>query len=92
MSVEACLLFDETQNKGVRALNPQDNGDAYVIPRKIDNPMADQLGLGAISGDHYVAPARLLNDPDYTGFVEFCSQLPIYTWDSDVLFLPDPGI
>lgn len=91
MATQAWLLFDATQKAGVEALNA--SNPVHVIPRAINNTMADQLSdaPGTLTGSHFVAPARLLNDPDYVGFVSLCETLPIYTWDSDVLFLPPSG-
>jgi len=90
MTVQAWLLFDQTQRDDGMELNEGSVGQ--IDPRKIDNPLANQLGDGDIDNDHYVCPARLLNDPDYTAFYDFCSVLPIRTWDSEVLFLPDPEV
>jgi hypothetical protein len=84
MAVQAWLIFTEAERDDVILI---DGGDAHVIPREIDNPLADNLGEGVLVGK-FVAPARLLNDPDYEDFYAFCSVLPIRTMDSDVLFLP----
>lgn len=84
MASQAWLIFNDEQKAEAEALN---DSDARVEPRTIDNPMANQLGEGELLGKH-VAPARLLNDPPYQRWNEFCSQLPIRTIDSDVLFMP----
>lgn len=86
MSVQAWLLMTSEEKDDVIALN-NPNSDHSVIPRIIDNPLANNLGEGILVGK-YVAPARLLNDPDYSDFYELCSTFPIRTMDSDVLFIP----
>jgi hypothetical protein len=91
MTVQAWLVFTSDDNTDVLALNEPESGVA-VIPRLVDNPLANQLGEGDIATERYVCPARLLNDPDYTPYWTLCSGLPIRTWDSDVLFLPDPEV
>ena len=87
MITQAFLIFDDTQRQAAEALND----DIKVLPRAIDNPLADQLGEGALVGK-FVAPARLLNDPDYARWVDMCSTLPIRTFDSDTLFVPGEDI
>lgn len=87
MTVQAWLIFTPAQRDEVLALNDDPDAVGQVIPRVIDNPMADQQGYGEMVGDS-VAPARLLNDPEYTVFYDLCSTLTIRTMDSEVLFLP----
>jgi len=78
--------MDATQKAAAMAFNTP---SIQIQPRTIANPLADNLGEGVLLGK-FVAPARLLNDPDYTAFYTYCSTLPIRTLDSEVLFLPDP--
>lgn len=87
MATQAWLIFTSEQNDDVLVINAT-SPNAQVVPRVIDNPLANNLGEGTLLGK-YVAPARLLNDPEYTAFVAVCSPLPIRAMDSDVLFLPD---
>lgn len=88
MTTQAFLLFTDSDVAAVNEVNALDTGVA-VIPRQIDNPLANNLGEGVVVGVYSVAPARLLNDPEYTAYLEVCGSLPIRVWDSDVLFLPD---
>jgi len=88
MTVQAWLIFTPADNATVLAMNDPESG-AIVIPREIDNPLANNLGEGVLVGN-FVCGARLLNDPDYVPFYEFCATLPIRTMDSDVLFIPPP--
>lgn len=90
MTVQAWLIFTPGERDAAIALNDAPgSGGVAVIPRLIDNFMADQIGEGVLLGK-LVAPARLLNDPEYTRWTEMCSVLPIRVMDSEVLFLPPP--
>lgn len=84
MTVQAWLIFNDTQRAAAEALN---DSSALVIPRLIDNPLADNLGEGVLLGK-FVAPGRILNDPYYVRWVPSLSLLPIRAMDSDILFLP----
>lgn len=64
------------------------DGDAMLGAREIDNTLANNLGYGTLVGT-WVAPARLLNNPDYTRWVATLGSLPIHVMDSDTLFVPD---
>lgn len=87
MTTQAWVFMDADQKADVDELyDTEESGN--VIPVVIDNPLANQLGLGDIDNDHWVAPARLLNDADYVRYHSLCSTFPIHTWDSDVLFVP----
>lgn len=86
MTTQAWLLFSPVQSTEVQQLNTP---EAAVIPRQIDNVMANNLGEGTLVGQS-VAPARLLNDPAYSSFYVYCESLPIRVFDSDVLFVPEP--
>lgn len=93
MATQAFLLMDQTQADAVNALwddNADDDNVGNVQPVLITNALANQLGQGDIDNDHYVAPARILNDPMNVRYRDLCSTFPIFTWDSDVLFTPDP--
>lgn len=89
MATQAWLIFTSQERTDAMLLNA--NSVGHINPRVIDNTMANNLGEGTLVGK-YVCPARLLNDPDYTEFYEFCGELPIRTMDSDTLFLPDPEV
>ena len=87
MTVQAWLLFTPGDAAAAEALN---DDNEMVIPRLVDNPLANNLGSGAIqTNGARVAPARILNNPDYARFVAVCGGLPIHVMDSDTLFLPD---
>lgn len=87
---QAWLIFTPAQHDTVLSMNVPSSG-VIVIPRVINNLLANNIGEGVLIGNS-VCPARLLNDPEYTAYYEFCSTLPIRTIDSDVLFLPDPEV
>lgn len=91
MATQAWLFIGSEQKTDIDMLYDSE-AEANVVPRVIDNELANQLGEGDIVNDYYVVPARLLNDPDYLRYYSLCVQLPIYTWDSDVLFAPDPEV
>lgn len=85
MTVQAWIIFTPEQRDAAVLLN--DDGAAKIFPRYIDNPLANNLGEGVLIGCS-VAPARLLNDPDYARWVSTVGQFPIRSLDSEVLFLP----
>jgi hypothetical protein len=86
MTVQAWLIFTPAQKVSAMALN---DGDTDIIPRAIDNPLANNLGYGALqTTSASVAPARILNDADYARFWTICGSLPIQVMDSDTLFVP----
>ncbi|WP_323012907.1 hypothetical protein [Devosia sp.] len=64
-----------------------DDEEVMLGPREIENPLANNLGLGVLVG-MWVAPARLLNDPDYQRWVPTMGGLPIHVLDSETLFPP----
>lgn len=84
MTTIAWLLMDDNEKDDAVALNGEGVG---VNPRLIDNPLADNQEFGDIVG-LWVMPARLLVDPDYERWYDLCSEFPIRTMDSDILFLP----
>jgi hypothetical protein len=90
MTVQAWLIFTPAQKASVQALN---DDDTAISPRAIDNPLANNLGYGALqTNTNSVAPARILNDPDYSRFWTICGTLPIQVMDSDTLFMPPPQV
>lgn len=93
MTVQACMLMNPTLTASAKALNPASVavGGGQVDPRIVDNPLANNLGAGNVIGFGYL-PARLLNNPSYTTFYELLKDQPIYVFDSDVLFLPEPEV
>lgn len=84
MTVMAWIIMDQQQRDDATALNDE---DAALGARQIDNSLANNLGQGTLLGK-WVAPARLLNDPDYSRWVETLGTLPIAVMDSDTLFVP----
>lgn len=88
MTVQAWIALTPAQKTAAVAL---DDEDAALGPRPVDNSLANNLGYGALLGQ-WVAPARLLNDPDYSRWVPSLGSLPIYVMDSDTLFSPPPAI
>ena len=87
MTVQAWILMTPAQKTEAETL---DDNNARLGPREIDNPLANNLGLGTILG-MWVAPARLLNDPDYARWMPALNLLPIHILDSDVIFIPLPA-
>jgi hypothetical protein len=87
MTVQAFIVLTSAQSTAAQALN---NDNVAVMPQVIDNTMANNLGYGTLVGQ-FVVPARLLNDPDYAGWVASLGSLPIYVMDSDTLFAPVAG-
>ncbi|XAI95111.1 hypothetical protein [Microcystis phage Mwe-JY13] len=87
MTVQAWLIFPGDKAIEVLSLNTE---SVSIIPRAINNPLANLLGYGLLQANgSKVAPARILNDPDYSGFWSFCSVLQIAVMDSETLFLPE---
>lgn len=83
MTVQAWIIMDQTQRDDATAL---DDENAMLGARQIENPLANNLGHGTLVGQ-WVAPARLLNDPDYVRWVPTLGSLPIAVMDSDTLFI-----
>lgn len=84
MTVQAWVIMTTEQKDEATAL---DNIEQRLGALQIDNVLADNLGLGTLVGS-WVAPARLLNDPEYSRYVPVMGQLPINVMDSDILFQP----
>lgn len=84
MTVQAWIIMTQTERDDAEALNDE---EAAIGARQIDNPLANNLGQGTLVGK-WVAPARLLNDPDYSRWVPTLGALPIAVMDSDTLFVP----
>ena len=87
MPVQAFIVLDTAQKDAAAALN---SPDAAVMPQAITNPLANNLGFGALVG-LFVLPARLLNDAAYAAWVPSLGSLPIHVMDSETLFLPISG-
>lgn len=84
MTVQAWIVMTVEQKDAAVEL---DDGGARLGPREIENVLADNVGLGTLLGK-WVAPARLLNDPDYARWVPSLGALPIHVLDTDTIFLP----
>lgn len=84
MPTQAMILMTQTQRDAAETLN---DVNAELGARCIDNPMANNLGHGALVGK-WVSPARLLNDPAYVRWVPTLGTYPIHVFDSETLFLP----
>lgn len=85
MPIQSWLIFTPEQNEDVLEINETTSGLARVIPRQIDNPLANNLGEGTLLGN-FVAPASIIVAPNYSDFYALCSTLPIRTMDSDIIF------
>jgi hypothetical protein len=87
MTTQAWLVFTPAQSAAAVAASASTTFKVY--PRAIDAPTANQLGDPVVIVGNLVAPARILNDPDYAPvWAASLSGLPIRVLDSDVLFLP----
>ena len=84
MAVMAWILMTPAEKDDAVAL---DGNGIELGPREIENPLANNLGLGTLVGK-WVSPARLLNDPDYQRWVPTLGLLPIHVLDSETLFPP----
>lgn len=84
MTVQAWIIMTASEEAAARML---DDASRRLGARRVDHPLADELGLGVLVG-RYVAPARLLADPDYAAWVPMLSHLPAATLDSGALFAP----
>lgn len=98
MTVQACIIIDQTTAQAAEALNDDSaavGGDG-VWCRQIDNPLSNTLvGLGDRTGNIfglYYLTARVFIDPLYATFVPVLSGQPIYTLDSEYLFLPQTEV
>jgi hypothetical protein len=89
MSTQAFFILDDTEATAAEALN---GSEAAVDARLIDNPLANNLGLGTLQASapnqRFVLPARILNDPLYEDWFSMFSNWPINVLDSDTIFLP----
>lgn len=85
MTVLALIVMDEAQKDAATLL---DGGGIALGARQINNPLSNNLGHGILL-DQWIAPARLLNDPDYVRWVLVLGTLPIFVMDSETLFLPE---
>lgn len=87
MTVQAWLIFSPQES--AEAVSASENTDFKVYPREIDNPLVSQLGDPLVLVGNFVAPARILNDPEFAPvWTETLGALPIRLLDSDILFLP----
>lgn len=84
MTVQAWIVMTTAQKDAATLL---DDEDAMLGAREVENALANNLGYGTLLGE-WVAPARLLNDPDYARWVASLGELPIHVMDSDTLFPP----
>lgn len=84
MTVQAWIVMTTAEKNEAVAL---DDENAMLGPLEITNLLANNLGYGTMVGK-WVAPARLLNDPDYSRWVPTLGELPIHVMDSDTLFPP----
>lgn len=100
MTVQSCMFVDDATAAAIEALNDTSfaAGGMGLKPseRKVDNPVANSIvGLGDITGNvlglNYVT-ARARVDPQYVTFLPLIEGLPIYTLDSDLLFLPQTDV
>lgn len=84
MTVQAWVVMTPAEKNAAITL---DDGSAALGPLEVTNPLSNNLGYGTLVG-MWVAPARLLNDPDYSRWVPTLGELPIHVMDSDTLFPP----
>lgn len=87
MATQAYIRMTEQQRDDGELLNNLDDDGIALGALPIDNPLANNLGLGTLVG-MWVAPARLLNDPAYQRWVPTLGTYPIAVMDSETLHLP----
>jgi len=88
MAVQAWIVMTATEKDMASIL---DDENAVLGAREIVNALADDLGYNTLVGK-WVAPARILKDPDYTRWVASLGSRPIHVMDSDTLFFEcDPS-
>lgn len=87
MTVQAWITMTTAEKDAATLL---DDENAMLGAQEVDNPLANNLGYGAVVGK-WVAPARLLNDAAYGRWAPLLGSLPIYVMDSDTLFFPISG-
>lgn len=68
-----------------------DNQHEALGPREIVNVLANNLGYGTLVGK-WVAPAVLLNNPDYARWWPVLGSLDIRIMEDSVLFAPPPEL
>lgn len=105
MTTQNYFVMDATQRTAVIALN---HPSASIDPRQIDsaspgsgintNQDADGFSVGdtiPLVGQ-YVAPVRIVNDPQYLlhvpDMVAFILELPAALLENETIFLPDPPV
>lgn len=87
MTAQSWLVFTPAQAAAATATSA--DTEFKVHPRQIDNPLANQLGEPLSVVGNSVAPAHILNDPEFSPvWSESLGSLPIRVLDSDILFLP----
>lgn len=89
MTVQAMIIMTTSEKDAATQLDdnfPQ-GGGVRLGAREITNVLANNLGFGTLV-DQWVAPARLLNDPDYIRWVPTLGLLPIHVLDSETIFPP----
>lgn len=88
MSIMSIFILNSTQSQAAVALN---DGNAALDPQAITNPLADNvgagLGIGNLVGLYYL-PARLMNDPAYSRWIEMFTPFPVYTCEMELLYTP----
>lgn len=88
MAVQAYIVMTVAQKNAAVLLD----GDGVALgPQEIVNPLADNLGFGAIVGK-WVSPARLLNDADYARWAPTLGTFEIHVFDTDTIFAPPEPI
>lgn len=88
MTVFAFTVLTEAQRDAVVAVNGTPAAFGVAInPRLIDNPMADELGFGVLTGS-YICQAALRNDETYSAFHEALAAGTIRLLDTDTVIVP----
>ena len=88
MTVFAFIVLTEAQKDAVLAVNGTPGAFGVEInPRLIDNPMADELGYGTLTGA-YICQAALRNEETYAPWHEPLAAGTIRLLDTDTVVLP----
>lgn len=88
MASQAWLIFTPEQNAQVLADSEATN--FKIEPRLVDGNYVANLGEPLFAQGNFVAPARVLVDPEYVPVWAgtWVAELPTRNGDGDILFLP----
>ena len=83
--LHACFIMTDDERNLAESLS---DSTAGLGSRRINNPLANNLGLGEIY-NQWIATATLMNNPSYSRWYEMFQNWPIHIVETEILFLPD---